>query len=137
MLKYPSGFEEASSSLILKAMETVRAVLADQGQGDFAGNILSKLIAAELKESGFMERARRTRNRALCITKKERVCNVSGRAKLSDVIAVLAGGLTPYVLRSVGDMYQYIGTAYVPGTENGSLYEEKNPEDIDYEIRII
>ncbi|KAH6662497.1 heterokaryon incompatibility protein-domain-containing protein [Halenospora varia] len=79
----------------------------------------------------------RIEGRSIAITENEEFCNVTGRAQQDDVIALLAGGELAYVLRAVGDKYQYIGDAYVHEFVDGDAYKDVSPEEVDVEIRII
>lgn len=75
--------------------------------------------------------------RSFSVSEHNRVCNVTHRAKEGDVIAILAGGHRAFVLRPVGENYQYVGTAWVDGIMNGELYKDVSPEEVDYEIRLV
>jgi len=75
--------------------------------------------------------------RSLCVTEQKRICNVTGKLRSGDVIALLAGGTAAYVLRPVGNSYQCIGSAYVHGIMDGEAYKDVSPSDVDEEIRLI
>lgn len=77
------------------------------------------------------------RGRSLSITKHGGICNSSGKTREGDVVAILAGAKAPYVLRPVGDKYQFVGDIWMEGLMNGAAYKDVKPEDVDYEIRLI
>jgi hypothetical protein len=54
-------------------------------------------------------------NRALCLTKKNRLCLGPRGAQAGDAVVVLFGGKTLYILRQLEDNFQYIGDAFIHG----------------------
>jgi hypothetical protein len=83
---------------------------------------------------------RRTTNmggRSISISEKNRICNTTAQARKGDIIALLAGGRLSYVLRHVGNGYQYIGTAYVHDFTDAAAYTDTSPEEVDEEVRLV
>jgi Heterokaryon incompatibility protein (HET) len=74
--------------------------------------------------------------RSMGITETGEFCNITGRACRGDVIALLAGGDVAYVLRPVGNIFRYIGTAYVHELADAAAYAELDKDKVDKEIRI-
>ncbi|KAK5711210.1 hypothetical protein LTR17_018502 [Elasticomyces elasticus] len=59
-------------------------------------------------------------------------------ARPGDIVAVVRGGAAPYVLRSHGEEYQYLGAAYVPGIMRGEAVFEaqaKGVEEQEFVVR--
>lgn len=71
------------------------------------------------------------------MSEKNRICNTTAQARKGDIIALLAGGRLSYVLRHVGNGYQYIGTAYVHDFTDAAAYTDTSPEEVDEEVRLV
>lgn len=78
-------------------------------------------------------------NRRRVFTTEDGRLGVGPKAlRKGDVVAVLFGGATPYILRPVGDEYQFLGQAYVYGITNGELVREHQSagrQDMIFKIR--
>lgn len=61
-------------------------------------------------------------NRAMFITSKGFIGLAPWNAQKGDCIAVLLGGCTPFILRSIGEQYNFIGETYVYGIMGGELF---------------
>lgn len=73
---------------------------------------------------------RTTRNRQFCITKRRYMGWAPPAAKPRDRICILFGRQVPYVVRSRGKEYMFMGEAYIHGIINGKALKMK---DIDLE----
>jgi hypothetical protein len=60
---------------------------------------------------------------------RERVTSNPG----GDVIALLRGGQTPFVLRLIGDYYELVGPCYVLGIMDGEAFPEDPREQDELE----
>jgi hypothetical protein len=75
--------------------------------------------------------------RSFCISGQRRICNATGKVRTGDVIAILAGGRDEYLLRPVGENYQYVGTVWTGDLADGAAYKDVSPEEVDYEIQLV
>lgn len=62
-------------------------------------------------------------NRRFVITKKGYYVLAPGNVEKGDILCVLMGGETPYVLRRSGDDYLFIGECYVAGLMQGEAVD--------------
>ncbi len=67
----------------------------------------------------------------LCRTTDGFLASVPYTTEVHDVIVILAGGRTPFVLRPNGGYYRLVGPCYVHGIMNGEAYPEDSSK-IDY-----
>jgi hypothetical protein len=65
---------------------------------------------------------RASANRAMFVTSKGFIGLAPWNAKKGDLICVLLGGCTPYLLRPVSGLYTLVGEAYVYGIMGGELF---------------
>ena len=78
-----------------------------------------------------------TMNRVFCVTEKDYIGLVPYRARVNDLIVVLFGGHTPFVLRErevpgsaeTGRRWQLIGECYVHGFMDGEALDDGLYED--------
>lgn len=63
-------------------------------------------------------------HRRICTTARHLPCLVPKITEVGDVLAILFGASTPYVLRPCGDVYEIIGQAYVYGMMHGEAVNE-------------
>ncbi|PMD31075.1 HET-domain-containing protein [Hyaloscypha variabilis F] len=75
--------------------------------------------------------------RSFCISGQKKICNATGKVQTDDVIAILAGGRHGYLLRPVGENYQYVGTVWTGDLADGAAYKDVSPEEVDYEIQLV
>lgn len=71
------------------------------------------------------------------VTKKGYLGLAPWNAREGDVVAILLGGCTPFLLRRIrGSRYSLVGEAYVHGIMAGELFEQGNavPEVKDFLI---
>lgn len=76
-----------------------------------------------------------TWGRMFIATRDGRISFVPKNSREGDVIAVLAGGRVPIVLRPENDHYTVIGDAYIHGIMDGEAVEDCNGELHDLELR--
>lgn len=58
--------------------------------------------------------------------------------KLEDIVVILYGGYTPFVLRTNGDKCRFVGECYVHGVMQGEavrVHRVANSEDVVFRIR--
>jgi hypothetical protein len=71
-------------------------------------------------------------------TANGRIFNAMHGPQAGDAIMALEGSETLWTLRPVGnDEYRLIGDIYVDGCMQGELYDGVDPDEVDYEIRIV
>jgi len=78
-----------------------------------------------------------TFGRTFGVTQQKRVVNFTFKAEVGDQIALVQGGSLPYVLRPAGDKFRFVGDVCVPGVMFSEAYTGLDPDDVDYEIRLI
>lgn len=79
------------------------------------------------------------RKRRLAITCRNNLCNANAKTQVGDVTALLRGLDRPWVLRPVPDTdkYQVVGDIFVPDIMKGEFYDDKDPDVVDGEIRLV
>jgi hypothetical protein len=75
--------------------------------------------------------------RSLCVTTSGRICLTPSETRVGDSVAILYGGRTPYILRPIGDDFEFIGESYVHGLMKGEAVEDPNFQKIVRKIRLI
>ena len=75
--------------------------------------------------------------RSLCVTTSGRLCLAPFNARVDDKVAILYGGKTPYVLRPVGDDFEFVGESYVHGLMKGEALEDPKFQSTVRKIRLI
>jgi hypothetical protein len=68
--------------------------------------------------------------RKIVATSNEYLALVPKEAKEGDLVCILMGGKTPFVLRSAGDYYQIVGSCYVDGIMNGEAMSMLDTEKV-------
>lgn len=111
------ALQALSIRLIVPAKQTSqealwRTIQADQRDGQRLGPMPDTVEFSKLLEHHDID-LKFCKGRCLAITSKGYLCLVSEEAKAGDVIAVLSGGRVPYVLRSSGTEYVFVGEWYV------------------------
>ncbi|KAK4574464.1 hypothetical protein LTR86_001305 [Recurvomyces mirabilis] len=77
------------------------------------------------------------RHRRIFVTQSGYVGVGPKHARAGDVVAVIYGGVWPFILRSMGSEYSMIGTCYVHGIMNGEAvreHEAEGKEDVVFDI---
>ncbi|VUC26090.1 unnamed protein product [Clonostachys rosea] len=69
-------------------------------------------------------------HRRFCITENGRIGLVPLHAEVADVICIVRGGTTPYVLRADEEDWIYIGDSYVRGVMRGEMLQSEDFEDM-------
>jgi hypothetical protein len=75
--------------------------------------------------------------RSLCVTTSGRICLTPSETRVGDSVAILYGGRTPYVLRPVGENFEFVGESYVHGLMKGEALKDPNFQSTVRKIRLI
>jgi hypothetical protein len=60
---------------------------------------------------------------ALLVTEKGYIGEATCTCQVDDIVCVLLGCNYPVILRPIGDHYEFVGTAYIPGIMNGEVIQ--------------
>jgi hypothetical protein len=112
---------------IADAIGDARATEEDKTADMF--DIWSGRAEAPKEENPFMEAfvsavIRASNNRRLCITSNGYMVLASAKAKESDLICILLGGQTPFVLRRRNGQHYLVGACYVHWMMDGQAMKE-------------
>ncbi|KAK7218970.1 hypothetical protein V2G26_006973 [Clonostachys chloroleuca] len=69
-------------------------------------------------------------HRRFCITENGRIGLVPLHAEVADVICIIRGGTTPYIIRPHEEDWHYIGDSYVRGVMRGEMLQSEEFEAI-------
>jgi hypothetical protein len=114
-------------TLIADAIGSERVTEEDQAADTF--NIWSGRAEAPKEEIPAMEAflsavVRASNNRMLCITSNGYIVLASAQAEEGDLICILLGGQTPFILRKGDRQHYLIGACYVHGIMDGEAMKE-------------
>lgn len=75
--------------------------------------------------------------RSLCVTKNSRLCLAPSETRVGDSVAIFYGGRTAYILRPVGEDFEFLGEAYIHGLMKGEALEDTTFQMSVQKIRLI
>ncbi len=123
--------EDARTALI-----SIKSMIAELG--DLLGVDIGKELTKQEQEIGSKINSQKaTYGRLFGVTKQGRVVNAQFKAKEGDAVAILQGGVTPFVLRPIGNRFKFVADACVPGMMYGEAYKNVDPEEVDYQIYLV
>ena len=73
--------------------------------------------------------------RRLAFTDKGRVGIMPEATEVNDVVCIVKGGVTPFVIREEGEDWRLVGDAYVRGIMQGEVLEEEGFVEMELELR--
>jgi Heterokaryon incompatibility protein (HET) len=95
------------------------------------------LTEAEVRLGNLIQSQKITYGRCFGVTERNRIVNFTFKAAVGDSIALLQAGRCPFVLRPVGETFQYVGDVCVPGIMYGEAYDGLDPEKVDHAVRLV
>jgi hypothetical protein len=104
-----------------------------------AGRLLpgQRDISTQADGSKFLKYSLISEGKSLCVTTSGRICLTPSETRVGDSVAILYGGRTPYVLRPVGEDFEFVGESYVHGLMKGEALKDPNFQSTVRKIRLI
>jgi hypothetical protein len=85
----------------------------------------------------FLKHSLIAEGRSLCVTTSGRLCLAPSETMVGDKVTILYGGKTPYILRPIGEIFEFVGESYVHGLMKGEALADPKFHSTVRTIRLI